>query len=116
MSIYVCVYMYYALSQEWQKVSISISTLYFFLANDPSFWLGKLQSRAKPSFTIPLVFMHIMGFPGCSVLRNPPANAGATGDTSLIPWFGKILWRRKWQPTPAFLPGKSHGQRSLSKG
>ena len=29
------------------------------------------------------------------------------------PWIGKILWRRKWQPTPVFLPGKSHGQRSL---
>ena len=25
----------------------------------------------------------------------------------------KILWRGKWQPTPVFLPGKSHGQRSL---
>ena len=29
------------------------------------------------------------------------------------PWVGTILWRRKWQPTPVFLPGKSHGQRSL---
>ena len=29
------------------------------------------------------------------------------------PWVGKILWRREWQPTPIFLPGKSHGQRSL---
>ena len=29
------------------------------------------------------------------------------------PWVGKILWNRKWQPTPAFLPGESHGQRSL---
>ena len=29
------------------------------------------------------------------------------------PWVGKISWRRKWQPTPVFLPGKSHGQRSL---
>ena len=28
------------------------------------------------------------------------------------PWVGKISWRRKWQPTPMFLPGKSHGQRS----
>ena len=26
---------------------------------------------------------------------------------------GSIPWRRKWQPTPVFLPGKSHGQRSL---
>ena len=29
------------------------------------------------------------------------------------PWIGKISWRRKWQPTPVFLPGKSHGRRSL---
>ena len=28
-------------------------------------------------------------------------------------WVGKIPWRRKWQPTPVLLPGKSHGQRSL---
>ena len=31
----------------------------------------------------------------------------------LNPSFGKIPWRRKWQPTPVFLLGKSHGQRSL---
>ena len=30
------------------------------------------------------------------------------------PWVGKIPWRRKWQPTPVFLPGKSHGQRSVT--
>ena len=29
------------------------------------------------------------------------------------PWVGKISWRREWQPTPVFLPGKPHGQRSL---
>ena len=29
------------------------------------------------------------------------------------PWVGKIPWRRKWQPTPVFLPGKFHRQRSL---
>ena len=27
------------------------------------------------------------------------------------PWVGRGPWRRKWQPTPVFLPGKSHGQR-----
>ena len=31
----------------------------------------------------------------------------------LGPWVGKITWRRKWQPTPAFLPGKSYGHKSL---
>ena len=29
------------------------------------------------------------------------------------PWVRKILWRRKWQPIPLLLPGKSHGQRSV---
>ena len=29
------------------------------------------------------------------------------------PWVGKIPWRRKWQPTPVFLPGESHGERRL---
>ena len=30
------------------------------------------------------------------------------------PWVRKIPWRRAWQPTPVFLPGESHGQRSLA--
>ena len=28
-------------------------------------------------------------------------------------WVRKVLWRRKWQPTPVFLSGESHGQCSL---
>ena len=51
-----------------------------------------------------------MGFPGGSVVKNPPAS---TGDVGLIPGSGKIPWRREWQPTPVFVPGESHGQRSL---
>ena len=30
-------------------------------------------------------------------------------------WFRKISSKRKWQPTPVFLPGESHGQRSLAR-
>ena len=30
------------------------------------------------------------------------------------PWVGKIPWRRKWQPTPVFLPRESHGQKNLA--
>ena len=30
------------------------------------------------------------------------------------PWARKIPWRRAWQATPVFLPGKPHGQRSLT--
>ena len=36
------------------------------------------------------------------------------GRPGFDPWVGKIPWRRKWQPTPVFLPGKSHGWRSLA--
>ena len=47
------------------------------------------------------------------MVKNPPANAGDIRDEGLIP-VRKIPWRRKWQPTPVFLPGESHGQRSLA--
>ena len=40
-------------------------------------------------------------------------NAGASKKRGFDPWVGKILWWRKWAPTPIFLPGKSHGQRGL---
>jgi len=32
------------------------------------------------------------------------------GRPEFDPWVGKIPWRRKWQPTPVLLPGKSYGQ------
>ena len=54
-----------------------------------------------------------MGFPVGVVVKNLPANAGdARG--RFDPWVGKIPWGRKWQPTPVFLLGESHGQRSLA--
>ena len=31
-------------------------------------------------------------------------------ETGFDLWVGKIPWKKKWQPTSAFLPGKSHGQ------
>ena len=51
-----------------------------------------------------------MGFPGGSVVKNPPASAGDAGS---IPGLEKFPWRRKWQPTAVFVPGKSHGWRNL---
>ena len=95
------------------------------------------------------VFVDGMGFPGGSVVKNPPANEGDMSDVGFFPWVRKIpgiengnllqysclensmdrgagcqcrrqkrcefdpwvmkfLWRRAWQPTPVFLPGKCH--------
>ena len=45
------------------------------------------------------------------MVKNSPANAGDEGS---IPWVRKIPWKKKWQPTPVSLPGKSPGQRSLA--
>ena len=54
-----------------------------------------------------LPFLLSMGFPGGSVIKNPPANAGDAGSFS-----GSGSWRSKWQTIPVFLSGESHGQRS----
>ena len=48
---------------------------------------------------------HTRGFPGGSVVKNPPDNAR---DASLIPGEGN------GNPAPVFLPGKSHGQKNLA--
>ena len=55
-----------------------------------------------------------MGFPGGIVVKNLPASAGDVKRHRFGPWVRKIPWRRKRHPTPAFLPGESHGQRSLA--
>ena len=57
--------------------------------------------------------LRFVGFPDGSVVKNPPTNAGNTGDMGLIPGSGRFPQRRKWQPTPVFLPGESHGHTSL---
>jgi len=48
------------------------------------------------------------------VVKNPLANAGDTRDKGFDLWVGKLPWRRKWQPTPVFLPGKFQGERRLA--
>ena len=48
------------------------------------------------------------------VVKNPSANAGDIMRHRFDPWIGKIPWKREWQPTPVFLPGEFHGQRSLA--
>ena len=47
------------------------------------------------------------------MVKNPLASAGDSRDADLFPGWGRSL-RGGWQPTPVFLPGESHGQRSLA--
>ena len=72
--------------------------------------MGKTRDLFKKIRDSKGTFHTNMGFPGASVVKNPPPSKRYEFD----PWVRKILWRRKQQPTPVFLPGKSHGQRRLT--
>ena len=50
-------------------------------------------------------------FPGVLVVKKKK-NLPALQEMRLDPWVRKILWRRKQQPTPVYLTGEFHGQRS----
>ena len=50
-----------------------------------------------------------VGFPGGSAGKESTCNAG---DLGLIPWVGKILWRREWLSTSVFWPKEFHGLHS----
>ena len=50
-------------------------------------------------------------FDGLPMWCSGKESAGQYKRCSFYPWAGKIPWRRKWQPTPVFLPGKSQRQR-----
>ena len=55
------------------------------------------------------------GFPGGTVVKNLPVNAGDPEDkASFCLRVRNLPWSRKWQPTPIFLPRKFHGQKSLA--
>ena len=53
---------------------------------------------------------HIQGFPGGSDGKESAYQCRRPG---FDPWVGTIPWRGEWQPTPVFLPGESHGWKSL---
>ena len=70
-----------------------------------------MRSHSEPEDVVEAEKHITQGFPRGPAVKNPAANAG---DTGLDPWVTKIFWRRKWQPTPVFLLGESHGQKSLA--
>ena len=75
-------------------------------------WFASLRSQLKcqllerpfSGFGLPWYLSGKESIYQCRRFRRPGFN----------PWVRKIPWRRKWQPTPIFLPGESHRQRSLA--
>ena len=56
----------------------------------------------------------LLGLPSGTGGKEPTCQCRRCKRHRFDPWIRKIPWRRAWQPTPVFLPGESHGQRSLS--
>ena len=64
---------------------------------------------------LPMVFLvkPCLLFPGGASGKEPACQCRRGKGRRFNPWEGEIPWSRKWQPTPVFLLGESHGQRSL---
>ena len=72
----------------------------------PAFLLIKLQLNSSKKLQ---AYLKDYNFLVAQMVKNLPAMQRPGFD----PWIRKIPWRREWLPTPVFLPGESHGQRSL---
>ena len=98
-----------AATRPWQLSENSLpgsasKTIFFFFLNHQAF-------LPFPIFFFPLFKKYFSGdFPGGSNGKESACNAG---DPSSILRSGRFPWGRAWQSTPVFLPGESHGQRSL---
>ena len=60
------------------------------------------------------VYMLVKGFPGGASGEETACQCRRCKRCRFDLWVWKIPWRKAWQPTPVFLPGEAHGQRSLA--
>ena len=74
----------------------------------PTIFLLKEMPNWDPFFWV-ISFIYLVG----TLVKNPPSPGRRFKRCGFDSWCGRFPWRRKWQPTPAFLSGKSHGQRGL---
>ena len=71
------------------------------------------QFKSINSLVLNLLYCPTLIYIGASLVTETVKRLPAMRETWLRFRVGKIPWRRKWQSTPALLPGKSHGWRSL---
>ena len=108
---------------SWSITSNSMNTLLGIMLFPSYAWTSntfkEIQDRSQwccresRKSSLPDLGLRLRGFPHGSGVKNLPASAGDR-ETWVWSWVRKIPWRRKWQPTPVFLPGNFHGQRSLA--
>ena len=72
-----------------------------------------LETMSNPEVGVKMAISNQWGFPeGTAVMHLPTMQRFKRH--RFYTWVEKIAWRRAWQPTLVFLPGESHGQRSLA--
>ena len=79
-----------------------------------SFWLYRGAAFSSFPTSIPFSSVYLWVFPGGASGKGSTCQCRRHERHGFDLWVGKILWSRKWQLTPVFLPGKSQGQRSLA--
>ena len=108
----------------WESISLRLFPVFFCAARKtlPGV-VGLLTCSFSRAWVLPLhraqeehqpVAKSSWDFPGRAIREESAYQYRRSKRRRFNPWVRKIPWRRKWQPTPVFLPGKSHGQRSLA--
>ena len=81
-------------------------------------WTSPSFSSSQPFsfffFLLNILFTLSLRLPSGASAKEPSCQCRRHKRLRFNPWVGKIPWRRAWQSTPEFLPGKFHGQRSLA--
>ena len=88
----------------------------------PGTYISMHYSIDLPTDSLTWLFPHpfvrweidVLGFPGGALGKELTCQRRRCKWLGFDPWVRKIPWRRKWQLTPVFLPGDSHGERSLA--
>ena len=87
--------------------------------NSEEMWKFPCISQFVDDKWVRTQYLFLWGFPDGTSGKESTSQCRRLKRHELNPWLGKspigkIPWRRAWQPTPAFLPRESHGQRSLA--
>ena len=79
-------------------------------------WVGESKDFYSPGTYIVIFSLQVYkswGFPGGASGKESACQHRRRKRCRFDPWVRKVPWRMKWQSTPVFLSGESHGQRSL---
>ena len=94
------------------RISVYLKTI-FHLTGDFSSLEDNYTHTHTHTHTHIYIYIVYMGFPGGTSGKEFTHQCRRHKRHRFDPWVGKMRWRRAWQPAPVFLPGESHGQRSL---